>query len=568
MRKYINIYLLSAVFILYSCADYLQPKPENIVDEEFLLGKPEYVEGVLIGAYVGLPNSYTFDTDVATDDAVTNFKDSPFIRLATGEWLSSFYPMSQWEDANQHIYYINKFLTIYESVNYATSPRNTPEVNRQKDIQHKKRLKGEAHGLRAWYKIQLLQYHGGKSADGKLLGFPIINDVIAPTDNWKLPRNTFAECVNSIMDDLDVAINNLPAIYTDIGNDDVGKATFGERFLNRLDGNTAKALKSRIALLAASPSFAESDAVTWAQSATIAGNLLAEIGTLPSTGKTFYLDTRHEENIWNNSQQNIDIWEQNNLPPSLFGYGRTNPSQNLVDAFPMENGYPITHALSGYDADDPYLNRDPRLSDYIIYNGSIFYSLINTYIGAPFDGINELETSTRTGYYLKKFMNPGVSLDPAYPVSRQHSYTLIRKTEVLLNYAESANEAWGPDGDPMGLGFTARSKIAELRDRAGINQPDDYLASITDKGEMRELIRNERRLELCFEGFRFWDIRRWGLTNLMNETVKGVFIKNDEPDLSYEYRDVEIRQYKPNMIYPPIPFNETLKYDIVQNAGW
>jgi hypothetical protein len=142
-------------------------------------------------------------------------------------------------------------------------------------------------------------------------------------------------------------------------------------------------------------------------------------------------------------------------------------------------------------------------------------------------------------------------------------------TEVLLNYAEAANEAWGPTGDPNGLGFTAKIKIAELRARAGITAPDPYLQGITDAGVLRELIRNERRVELCFEGFRFWDIRRWenGAVNISNPAT-GVQIINNLGVLTYNYLQVEPRIYEPFMIYGPIPYNETLKYNIIQNAGW
>src|SRR5690606_4553391 len=104
-----------------------------------------------------------------------------------------------------------------------------------------------------------------------------------------------------------------------------------------------------------------------------------------------------------------------------------------------------------------------------------------------------------------------VNLDPAGPAPRRHFYTHMRYTEIFLNYAEAANEAWGPEGDPNAYGFTARSIIAAIRNRAGINQPDQFLAEVTSKEDMRDLIRNERRLELSFEGHRFWDIRRWQL---------------------------------------------------------
>jgi len=567
MKKCIYILLLIEIACLYSCEKFLEPERENIFDEEYLLNKADAVEGLLLRAYVNLPNSYTFYLDVATDDAVTNLKDSQYSRLAKGEWSSSYYPMSQWNLAYQQIFYINKFLELYKSVIYATDPTYSDSINQLKNTLHKKRLKGEAYGLRAWYKLQLLQFHAGKDANGRLLGFPILDKNISSNDNWKLPRNTFAECVASIMTDLDTAIANLPAVYKD-GADYVVNKTSGVIFENRINGNAARALKSRVALLAASPAFAEANIVTWSQAATIAGDLLTTLGALSSTGKTFYLDTRHAENIWNLSQQNIRTYEQNNFPPSLYGYGNTNPSQNLVDAFPMKNGYPITESLSLYDSIKPYTGRDTRLGDYIIYDGSSFKStVINTYIGAPSNGINVLESSTRTGYYLKKFMDPGVTLKPGSIVTRQHSTTLVRVTEVLLNYAEAANEAWGPDEDPNGYGFTARSKIGDLRTRAGITGGDQYLASL-DQAGLKELIRNERRLELCFEGFRFWDIRRWGLSTVMNAPVKGVFITKDGSNKTYEYSVVEKRQYESYMIYPPIPYNETLKYNIIQNYGW
>ena len=560
MRKYIYLFIAINTSFL-SCEKYFEPLYDNSLTEETLLRRPHYAEGILLRGYISLSNAYNFYTDVATDDAVTNLQGSSYTRMATGEWSSSFYPGNPWTSAYQQIYYMNKFLDIYDKVIWAVEPRYTTEDNEIRNTLYKKRFKGEAYGLRAYYKYLLLRYHSGKSADGKLLGFPIINQIIDPSENWQLPRNTFAECVQSIMSDLDTAISNLPPVYIDVGNFNFDQ-TNGARYRNRMNGNAASALKARVALMAASPAFEESGVVTWTEAATIAGNLLAELGPLFPAGKTFYTSTQNKEIIWNRALQNIRTWEQNNFPPSLFGSARTNPSQNLIDAFPMKNGYPINHPNSNYDPDEPYENRDVRLSDYIIYNRTSFKkTTINTYIDAPSDGINVLLTSTRSGYYLKKFMDPKVTLNPTAPVSSAHTFTLFRETEVLLNYAEAANEAWGPDGDPNGYGFTARKKIAELRNRAGITQPDDYLESIVSKDDMRTLIRNERRLELCFEDFRFWDIRRWNDLNTMQESVKGVFITLDNGVYTYEYRNIETRDYQPYMIYGPIPFNETLKYN-------
>jgi starch-binding outer membrane protein, SusD/RagB family len=569
MKKYINIILLISSLSLFSCEKFLEPGRYNDLYEANIYGDATYTEGLLMTAYNGLPNDYYFYSDVATDDAVTNVKDSQYKRMATGEWSSQFYPGSPWSSAYSAIFYINKFLSVYESVKYSVDVRNSDAVNAKRDLLHKQRLKGEAYGLRAWYKWQLLQNYSGKTSDGRLLGFPIVDEMISTSDNWKLPRNTFAECVNSIMSDLDIAIASLPKIYADSTGKADWNATMGARFENRIPGNAAVILKSRVALLAASPAFAESNVVTWAKAAQIAGPTLKDLGALFATGKTFYTDIRNKEIIWNRSQLSKRTWETNNFAPSLFGSGNTNPSQNLVDAFPSKNGYPINHpSNSTYSPANPYSNRDTRLGDYVIYNTLNFKSVIYTYIGAPLNGINVLSTSTRTGYYLKKFMASGVSLTSGSQVSTAHTYTLARMTELLLNYCEAANEAWGPDGDPNGYGFTARSKIRDLRIRAGITQPDAYLNSITDAAGLRALIRNERRIELCFEGFRFWDIRRWNDITTMQTGVKGAYITLNGTVYSYSYDPVESRLYAPYMIYPPIPYNETLKYSIDQNNGW
>jgi hypothetical protein len=568
MRKYINLLLLIIVVNLSSCEKFLEPKPEGTLTEEELLFNPSFAEGLLMTAYAALPDDYNFATDVASDDAVTNDKISDYRRMATGEWLSTFNPISEWSNAYLQISYINKFLDVYESVQWSRDPNVSDSINALRNTLHIKRLKGEAHALRAWYQYKLLQYHAGKVSDGRLMGYPIINKTLGPSDSWELPRNTFAECVANIFTDLDTAIANLPSEWVD-GKDPIINVTSGARFENRIDGNTARAIKSRVALLAASPAFSDANAVTWEQAATIAGDLLADLGPLYNKGVVFYKEKKNKEIIWNRAEILKNNWEADNFPPSLFGSGRTNPSQNLVNTFPMVSGYPIGHPLSEYDSANPYVNRDPRLYEYIIYNNAKLKNTpVSTYVGATQDGINSLETSTRTGYYLKKLMSEAVKLTPGSTVNAGHTYTLVRMTEVLLNYAEAANEAWGPDGDPNGYGFTAKTRIEELRIRAGLEE-DNYLASVNDEAGLRELIHNERRIELCFEGFRFWDIRRWKDEATMTAPVRGVYITMDaDSAYIYNYNDIEERIYTSDMIYGPIPYEETLKYNIEQNIGW
>jgi hypothetical protein len=140
----------------------------------------------------------------------------------------------------------------------------------------------------------------------------------------------------------------------------------------------------------------------------------------------------------------------------------------------------------------------------------------------------------------------------------------IRYTEIYLAYAEAANEAWGPTGTGTHT-YSAYDIIKRIRTRAGVGtgNGDPYLEECkADKDKMRQLIRNERRIELCFESFRFWDLRRWKLN--LNETVKGA-----DASTGYSLFDVEPRVFEEYMFYGPIPFSEVLKFNnLKQNKGW
>jgi hypothetical protein len=238
----------------------------------------------------------------------------------------------------------------------------------------------------------------------------------------------------------------------------------------------------------------------------------------------------------------------------------------------MANGYPITDSESGYNASDPYSNRDPRLAAYVVLNGST-EGVDNTVIttasdGSTKDALNKVNgSSTRTGYYLRKLLRQDVNLNPT-SVTKQYHYTpRIRYTEIFLDYAEAANEAWGPTGTG-GHAYSAYDVIKAIRSRAGVGKDngDAYLESIkNDKDKMRQLIRNERRIELSFEGFRFWDLRRW--KSNLNETTTGMDINS--ANNTYKKIDVDTRNYKDYQYYGPIPYSEVLKFNqLIQNKGW
>jgi len=558
-------FFLISVFAVTSCKKILEPDNDNHSGEDRFAKDPAFAEGLLLNAYTALLNSYTYE-EVATDDAVTNDKLSDYLRMATGEWSAQYDPMTIWNVAYRQIYYLNYFLDIVDKTEFAWDESVAPSAAR--DSMFKKRFTAEATILRAWYNFELLKRHGGTAADGSARGFIILKKNVDHNEDYNLPRNTYAECVSFILQDIETGISILPDVYANSGSDLNYNKVFGVQNANRVNGLFAKALKARVLLhVASQPFITEPD--KWSKAAAAAAVLVKAGGGitgLSTTGTSFWKNSADKEILFRRDFVNLNTWELANFPPSLFGNGNTNPSQNLVDAFPMANGYPITNAASGYDPNNPYTNRDPRLKLYIVYNGNDVNGStpVNTSLQDPKNGLNQTPQSTRTGYYLKKLMIPNVNLNPAVNSTQRHFYPLFRYTEMYLNYAEAANEAQGPDGDPNASGFTAKTIIAAIRKRAGLVQPDNYLTTASaTKESMRDLIRNERRLELSFEGFRFWDMRRWGIG--LTQPVKGVSINNGV----YTYFTVENRLYQPFMIYGPIPYTETLNAtNTIQNQGW
>ena len=592
-----------------SCDDMFEPADENNRQEDAMYEESKYAHGLQIYGYDRLPyitnvgNQYNW-TDVATDDAVTNLKSSSYLTMTTGTWASDNNPMSKWDTCKDGIQYINLFLSKVDNVKWAPS-----SVSKQQMFTD--RLKGEAFGLRALLYMYLLQAHGGYADDGQLYGVPLLTEPEDGSSDYNQARATFADCVQQCFEDCDSAMALLPLDYADIdGNEQIPakylalganysnyNLVFGNKARNLLSGRIAEAIKAQVALLAASPAFREKSGVTPAVAATLCGNVLKRIGGvagLDPTGHTWYKNTSKlepsggemAEILWREDRHKNAEQERENFPPSLYGSGRINPSQNLVDAFPMRSGRPIADSKSGYDPTNPYAGRDPRLDTYIILNGTTFRKteiITGTYPnskGEIMDNLNNIGTSTRTGYYLKKLLREDVSPLSSSIIEQQHIYPRIRYTEIFLAYAEAANDAWGPKSDGGGFGFSAYDVIKAIRVRAGLGtdeygrqleEGDAYLEECAaDQTKMMNLIRNERRIELCFENKRFWDLRRWQMP--IDESVKGIQIDRNEETgaLSYTIINVEDRKFtSPYQWYGPIPKSEMLKWsNLMQNTGW
>ena len=621
-NRYKFLVIASFILLLSSCENIFEPLNENLVEESYAITDPASAEGMLVNAYANVLGQYTF-TDVATDDAVHNQVSNTYRRMATGELTAIYNPLNRW-NLYGNVFYANKFLSVVDKILWMKDPAVVPIIPNPGNYSVRnelirKRLRGEALALRALHHAYILENFAGKDAAGTLMGIPYYTEFIEQTGDFNVPRLTLDSTVKSIQKDYEAAIKLLPYIYsnaaTDIPVKDKALAYTGTNWKNdstaylatlpykgtnwkkdsayymasyntayvsvnstssnlRLNGKIVRALQARLKLFASSKAFLNS-IDGYKEAANYATEVLKGYA-IALDGVEYYnadADNINTEFLWRKSLASNSTQEANNFPPSLNGKGNINPTQNLVDAFPMKDGYPIgLSPINVYNAQTPYLNRDPRLDKYILRNGgTIGTTVINTTATDIKNGVNAVpEQSTRTGYYLKKLLRPDVVIPTSgTPVAKNHFEALIRYTELYLILAEAQNEIGGSNGPTYKEGtstLSAKDIMRLIRKRALGITVDPYLDGITTQDAMRTLIQNERRLELCFEGFRFFDLRRWGLP--LNEGAKGLY--DDNTGAGYKLIDVEERAFdQEKHRYLPLPYNEIRKYSkLTQNAGW
>jgi hypothetical protein len=358
-----------------------------------------------------------------------------------------------------------------------------------------------------------------------------------------------------------------------------------------MDGITTRAIKSLVYLTWASPRFNPSnDIARWDSAAVNAKKVIdfkltvdnVTSGFNPTTGVNWFNPNFPGIVFASRFNDKSEAMERMLYPGGFQGNGQLGATQDLVDAFPMKNGYPITHPLSGYDPANPYLNRDPRFYSAIFYNtakanragtSTAMYTFENHEGGK--DAALASSNNSRTNYHIKKFVFMGLNWSDASINRQPHSKFFIRWAHMCLAFAEAANHVVGPT-DASKYGISAKDAIKYLRARRTNDNVigltvDPYLDEVANEGKesFTNFVKNERRIETCFEGMRFYDLRRWttDLTEL-NKAARGVkIIKNTDGTFSYQYVEVEPRTYK--SAYLPIPYDEILKMkSLVQNEGW
>lgn len=537
------------------------------ITEEEVWANDAYARGVLNNAYFSIPEGFNIDGNggmlaSGTDEAVNSGVNATLSIFNNGTWS----PLRTVDDEYNNLYEglrkVNMFLENLEGSTII--PTDGLSV-----AEDKSRLKGQAFFLRAMLHFELVKRYGA---------ITLATRVFSRDENLNLPKNSYQECVKQIITDCDSALEtNLP-LWTGEASE-TSKFAWRSGDKGRATKTAAMALKSRMLLYAASPLFSAATQVTWQEAADAAKAIIdlnkhtifSNYTNVFNYGAAQY----NAEVIFATRAQNRNDIEQDNAPISYDGArGRTNPTQELVNSFETTNGKLVTDPSNTlYNPNAPYTNRDPRLALTINHNGRVFKGkAVQTYVGGA-DGLNRNINATRTGYYMRKFLSEAATWNQNSNTLARRPWVVFRYAEILLNYAEALNEAQGEAAATEVLSYVNR-----VRGRNGVAMPalqttnpagNAYVAPTKDA--IRERIHNERRVELCFEGHRFYDVRRWKQGELyLNKPVSGMRITFDEnSNLVYTPFIVENRVFQEkNYLYPFSQNTVNRQPALIQNPGY
>lgn len=569
---------LSIFLALWSCDDYEDyPIEQFTIDYVFSttdslgVNAKAYLDAIYATMYNGHNRIGGDYLDAATDDALSSsLTESSVQRLFSGRYTPTSVVGGEM-DWGRYYAGIRKANTFINNIDVVPL-MNTFKNNVEDSIPLNRAWKAEARFLKAYFYFELVKRYGG---------VPIVSDTPYELgDNVELPRNTFEQCIDYITSELDAIKDSLRSIPIANVNSDGHVVT----------QEAAMALKSRVLLYAASPLFNERpveasnelvgyaayDAERWKTAADAARsfmNTYTNFALNMSFSGLFLNDYGVNNNkeiiFFRQGSKNTEI-ESRNGPVGFsgnnLGTGRTSPTQNLVDAFPMKDGKAINDPTSKYtySLSNMYQNRDPRLDLTVLHNGSKW---LNTTLETFKGGIHNptgATQKTKTAYYLRKFM--GNFENQANYTEQLHTWIMLRYAEILLNFAEAQNEYAGPSDEVYQVikNIRKRAKI-----EAGTNGMYGLKAGMT-KEEMRAVIQNERRIEFAFEEHRYWDIRRWRIAeDIFTQPVKGLSIIKDGGTLTFNVVDVATSTFETKRYLYPIPYSEVVKNsNMIQNPNW
>jgi len=557
MKKIISLLLLITITASYSCKkDFLQRDVGLQSDLEEVFKDPllasrfgDFTYTLSITDY-GRLSGYKGMTSQFTDESIANNGQIEVAAMNTGQFL---------DPGASDVTGI--YSQMYKGIRNANLMLSNMGRTPWTDLYNPNYIRGEQLYLRAYYYFELLRRFGGVVLLTEAQDF-----TEASTD---LSRASYAETLALILNDIEESIKLLPLTNADWPNPAAQS--------NRATGAAAMALKARALLFDASPLNNPGGDVSKWKKASAASKAIMDLNK-------FSLEANYANVLTvANSSEYIRIWPRGGrgfigtylsdfLIPTSYGGAQSNlsPLQNHVDLYEMSNGKPITDPTSGYNPQNPYLNRDPRFYVNILYNNVTWQGRpVQTWQSEPNaqgivtygTDISSATSITKTSYYLKRLW-PETSRSGS-TASALLNYVFYRYAEVLLNYAEALNEESGPTTDVYNAvnAIRLRAKMPALP--GGLTQ-----------AQMRERIRNERAVEFAFEDMRWWDILRWKKgAEIVAQPIKGMkVIKNANGTFTYNVVELPAfsKVFNDQMYLYPIPRSEMNKTSgaLKQNPGW
>ncbi|MGV8135728.1 MAG: RagB/SusD family nutrient uptake outer membrane protein [Mangrovibacterium sp.] len=501
MKKILSILVMGMI----SCNDYLDISPKDQVSDTYIWESSDQADLFLNNIYASLPSV------VNRFDPWENWSDDS-MDGAEGTNSRNIYAISAYTPANAETQWgqysnIRKCNLFIEKITDSDLPDEWKTL----------RL-AEARFLRAYYYMLLWTWHGG---------VPIITDVLnyaEQGDEIFRERNSSDETFKFITDECSAILNDLPLVAKQKG---------------RITKGMALTLKGFCELFNASPLHnPTNDKAKWALAAAT-NKVVINLNVyklFPDYETLFFEENNYNDetilcrphiggtSIGRSTEGYAGSWYTGGAQTS---YAMINPTQEIVDQYVMSNGLPITDPDSGYDPQNPYLNREKRFYQSIIYDGSVWNGVI-MYSRMGAESFNEIDLSpstgaTNTGYYMRKGLKEEYAVAGENQLSSANSI-LFRYAEVMLSYAEAQNEAVGPDN-------SVYEAVNKIRARAELPPLKEGLS----QNEMREAIWRERRVELAFEERRWFDLIRLKIAEeKLNGTLHAMKIEKNNNILVYK----------------------------------
>ena len=578
--KRIKIFSAVAVGLLAlaSCSDQMNYNEYYVYDRDYMTQEFGRVEGFLTTAYNEMDYDYGgyYSNALmasATDESEYAYNGNSIEDLYNGALNPTNSHATFWTSSLKGIAYCNLFLDEFADEKFTNYEYNDDYAQQMFKY---KNMRWEARFLRAYYYFRLVRQYNGA---------PLYCHNIPADDLNRLPMSSADKVFDFIKASCDSIKDSIVVDYTNLGD----MAITGQIETGRANQLAVLALKARAALYHASPLFNQNnEAELWHQAALATKEL---VDSAEKQGKALaatydclwaannYTDKKAtQEILFYRSVADANTLEKANFPVGLEGCNGGNcPTQDLVDVYEMQStGKGIKEEDSGYDAQNPYTGRDPRFELTICHNETKRWpnwasEPIYTYQG----GANALPLNggTPTGYYLKKLLNAAIDTRPATANTMKHSWVIFRMGEAYLNYAEAVFQYFKSQGRADAADATSAEfpvSARELASKTRLRSKMKAMPAGMSNADFWAKYQNERRVELAFEGHRFWDVRRWKEgAKYFSKITEMHITKNEDGTYTYTPKTVN-RVWDEKFNFFPIPQSDIMKNPNLDQSitGW